>query len=673
MTTGETVGETAGKTIAPARSRSTGARGKGTAGALGQAWARDAALAAGPRPGSWADRLVGWAQRYPYAPLWIAIALGVLMRVVLTVHTNAMIDGDEAMVGIQAEHILQGQYPTYFYGQAYMGSLEAYLAAAIFAVFGPSNWALRAVTISLSPLLAYLTWRLARNLLPRDARTSPLLAGLAALVAAVPPVYDVVAELRTWGGQIEIYIITLALLVATVELADRLRAGARLRFLALRWLILGFIAGLGFWINPLISYALVTCALWLLPPLLARAFPVWWARLWRRPHPVTDFPTAPDSEAESRLLSYFPRTDARGREALAVTLFAIPGALIGGLPAWLYALANGASNILVYLVQPTVNPAVSGAARHGRLYLGAAITFRYFTCAGPRVLDGGLPPENFTWQIVHVALLIPPLLAIGAAFWQTRYSAPTTIRSGLPLLYAVVITLIFCLGTSAWPVTRHCSLDEAGRYAVPLALAEPLLLLAFFAVPPILSVLRGRFGRPPQPFSAAALQRGWSFALVVLLLFVGAQAITYPLVPADTTFQSPFYRYAPLNDTELLTYLKAHDIHAAWCNHWVGNIVTFQTDGQTVCADYFDQVILTGIRRPPGTLETVSANPDPSFILVLTEPYPVLAKELDAMKMPYTMAILKQAGVTVITPAYWVNPAKVSFGISEDYATNARR
>ncbi|HUY77697.1 MAG TPA: hypothetical protein VMV29_13070, partial [Ktedonobacterales bacterium] len=592
---------------------------------------------------------------------------------VLTFHTNAMIDGDEAMVGIQAERILQGQFPTYFYGQAYMGSLETYIAAAIFAVFGPSNWALRAVPILLSPLLAYLTWRLARSLLPRDARTSPLLAGLAALIAAVPPVYDAVTELRTWGGQIEIYIITLALLVATVELADRLRAGARLRFLALRWLILGFIAGLGFWINPLISYAFVTCGLWLLPPLLARAFPAFWARLWRRPDPVTNFPTAADSADESRLLSYFPRTDARGREALAVALFALPGALIGGLPAWIYALNNGAANIMVYLSQPTVSPAVSGAARHGRLFLGAAITARYFTCVGPRVLDGALPTEGFTWQILRIALLIPPLLAIGGAFWLSRYSAPTTIRSGLPLLYAVVITLVFCLGTSAWPSTKQCSYDQAGRYAVPLALVEPLLLLAFFAVPPILSVLRERFGRPPQAFSAAGLQRGWSFALVVLLLFVGAQAAIYPLVPADTTFQSPFYRYVPLNDTELLAYLKANDIHAAWCNHWVGNIVTFQTDGQTTCADYYDQIVRGGIHRPPGTLETVSADPNPSFILILTEPHPVLAQELDAMQIPYTMAILKQSGVTVITPHTRVDPATVIGGISEDYGINAQR
>src|SRR5689334_21286090 len=85
----------------------------------------------------WADRLATWVAGHPRFPLALAIVLTLLLRVALVVHTHAMIDGDEALLGIQAERILQGQYPTYFYAQPYMGSLEAYLAAALFAVFGP--------------------------------------------------------------------------------------------------------------------------------------------------------------------------------------------------------------------------------------------------------------------------------------------------------------------------------------------------------------------------------------------------------------------------------------------------------------------------------------------------------------------------------------------------------
>ena len=54
------------------------------------------------------------------------------------------IDSDESTMGIMALHIAyHGEYPIFFYGQGYMGSLEAYLAAIVFHIIGPSVLALR--------------------------------------------------------------------------------------------------------------------------------------------------------------------------------------------------------------------------------------------------------------------------------------------------------------------------------------------------------------------------------------------------------------------------------------------------------------------------------------------------------------------------------------------------
>src|SRR5215472_7476052 len=77
------------------------------------------------------------------SPLWLCLLLAFVLRMWLVIRTHGIVDGDEALVGIQAEHILRGELPMYFYGQPYMGSLEAYFAALIFAIFGPSAWALR--------------------------------------------------------------------------------------------------------------------------------------------------------------------------------------------------------------------------------------------------------------------------------------------------------------------------------------------------------------------------------------------------------------------------------------------------------------------------------------------------------------------------------------------------
>src|SRR5258708_17975030 len=77
-----------------------------------------------------------------FSPLWVCLLIALVLRLWLIVHTHGVIDGDESLVGRQAEHILQGEFPVYFYGHAYMGSLEVYLVALLFAIFGPSFWAL---------------------------------------------------------------------------------------------------------------------------------------------------------------------------------------------------------------------------------------------------------------------------------------------------------------------------------------------------------------------------------------------------------------------------------------------------------------------------------------------------------------------------------------------------
>src|SRR5579863_2159176 len=54
-----------------------------------------------------------------FSPLWLYFILAIILRAWLVIHTNGVIDGDESLVGIQAEHILRGEVPLYFYGQAY--------------------------------------------------------------------------------------------------------------------------------------------------------------------------------------------------------------------------------------------------------------------------------------------------------------------------------------------------------------------------------------------------------------------------------------------------------------------------------------------------------------------------------------------------------------------------
>src|SRR5712691_5712134 len=201
------------------------------------------------------------------SPLWLCLLVALIIRVWLTMRTNGIIDGDEALLGIQAEHILHGEWPIYFYGIPYFGSLEAYVASIIFAITGPSVAALRAETTFFGLLLVCVTWWLASLL--ADAARLPLYAKrcftiVASLVAALPPLYDGIIELRTGGGWIETFVLMLLLLIAAFRLTSRWHEGASHRELAWRWAVIGFIVGFGIWIYPLISEAIMAAALWII-------------------------------------------------------------------------------------------------------------------------------------------------------------------------------------------------------------------------------------------------------------------------------------------------------------------------------------------------------------------------------------------------------------------------
>src|SRR5713101_7213035 len=75
---------------------------------------------------------------------FLIIALATLLRIVLIAWGWPHSNSDEATMGIMAMHIAyHGEHPIFFYGQYYMGTLEAYLGAFFFRLFGVSVFALR--------------------------------------------------------------------------------------------------------------------------------------------------------------------------------------------------------------------------------------------------------------------------------------------------------------------------------------------------------------------------------------------------------------------------------------------------------------------------------------------------------------------------------------------------
>jgi hypothetical protein len=89
----------------------------------------------------------------PATIAWGAGILAFLVRVPFLFRYDLHFGGDSATCYLMALRILQGDRPFYFYGQDYQGALEAYVAAFLFRLFGPS--------IPLAGALSLLEWSLA--------------------------------------------------------------------------------------------------------------------------------------------------------------------------------------------------------------------------------------------------------------------------------------------------------------------------------------------------------------------------------------------------------------------------------------------------------------------------------------------------------------------------------
>lgn len=179
-------------------------------------------------------------------------------RVLADVVVDPVPSGDEAIVGLMARHILlQGERPVFYYGQDYLGSLEAYLAAACFALFGESTAALR-----LTPLLFWSGYVVLMGWLASQmigARLAPIAALLATIAS---PVVLYHARQAFGGSGAEMLCLGTAQLALAVAIARKEQPKGRRR-----WLLpsaFGLVVGLSLWVHFLSAVYTLAAALYVL-------------------------------------------------------------------------------------------------------------------------------------------------------------------------------------------------------------------------------------------------------------------------------------------------------------------------------------------------------------------------------------------------------------------------
>ena len=631
------------------------------------------------------------------SPLWICLLLALLVRVFLIIYTHAIIDGDEALVGIQSEKILQGILPVYYYAQPYMGSLEAYLIALLFAIFGPSTWVMRAEATLVSLLVVWLTWRFAAAL--ADAARLPAYAKryfmiFAALLAAVPPLYDTVIEIRTFGGYIETFVCMLLLLTSILRLTQRWHEGASSREIVLRWAGIGFVVGLGLWIYPLISSAILASATWIACDRIVE-----YIRLRK------ELFNAPRRFALATL---------NGLLKLAV---AIPTALLGFSPGIIWGASNQWANIAYFLQLGHQSPPVPGSVEsqyHGRIALTKALIGLYTKCTASRVVSGALPFEGDISAAVHIPLLVIGVASIVFAFGLVAFSfiyrRPFPVYTlqlvALPMLFAVCTAFAYCISSAAVNGLWSCEFDPTGRYTTPLLLSMPFFIaasLTFISIyiheksgpehpqgdapimdgapvhdrgipscspcPQAMRVLWKRVASLKLVRMVDGLSSPWGGSMrsrplkvaqgivfAFLALYLCVQFGTYGLADPTRTFQSPYCVYGPGDFDPIISYLQREHVHYVWAVNFIAYPIVLKTNSQIIAADPRSYARnLTEWNRIPENIQAVLHADRPTMMAFVhsNDAHPQILQMLDQAGITYQVARFPSGleyDVIVVTP-----------------------
>ncbi|MER6587793.1 DUF423 domain-containing protein [Micromonospora chalcea] len=430
-------------------------------------------------------------------------------------------NSDEATMGLAALHIARGDgFPVWFYGQAYMGTLEAYLAAPLIALAGPSVLVLRLPTLALYALFLLLSWRLTRRL-GGDRWYALLVVAVLALGAD----RVVKNQLIAGGGYPELNPAGAALALLTVGLCVT-GAGARLP----RWAAWGLIAGVLLWVDPLILPYVLTLG----------ALLVAWR--WR---------------------------ELAGRAGVVLA-----GALLlGTAPMLVDSLRHGRNPVAAVLAAGGTGASADWADRlYGGLVLGPPLAMGF--CS---------PGRCATWQLWW-ALAFPVLLLLAAfTAWHTlrrTWGGPRSVeRVSAGVRLALLGGAAGVLAAYAVSNAAGRTPIESSRYLSCLAVAVPALLWPLWqAVRPLAEVesIKATGGRAAG--ARARVAGVGAVAVLAGVLGTGA-ATTVEVIRAAPAVHAEADRHRSLVDT-----LGALGVRHVRGGYWTCNRLTYATGENVLCA-----------------------------------------------------------------------------------------
>lgn len=348
-----------------------------------------------------------------FAVYLIPLVIAAVMKIILSPADLTPFNADEAIVALMARHINMGNIPAFFYGQYYMGSLDAMIVAIGFRLFGEAVWVVRFVQS-----LLYLGTIVTAMMLAFRILESHRAAFYTGMILAIPPINVSLYSTVSLGGYGEMLLMGNLLLLGGLSLIKQINnAKSKLDWkLAAGFLAWGIGAGFAFWVFGL-------TLVYSLPVLII----VFWTYLKKSPANI-----------------------------LLPALILLVGGLLGSSPWWMAAVQSGDLGILTELAGGAIKSTDPGSW----LIKPLNRLINLFVFGGTAML--GLRPP---WDIRWLMLPILPLILI---FWLAVliHSIRVVLNNKATPGFSVLslISLILVAGFVFSPYGG----DPSGRYFLPM-------------------------------------------------------------------------------------------------------------------------------------------------------------------------------------------------------------
>jgi hypothetical protein len=521
---------------------------------------------------------------YELSMLAIVLLASLLRVLFISLHWPAT-TSDEGIMDLMALHIANhGEHPIFFYGQAYMGSLEAYIGALLFKIFGVSVFSVRLGLIPFFALFLVCIYFLTRLLYNRP------LALFTLVILSLGSSDIVPRQLKAIGGYPEVVFFAAFIFLVASKLALTSQPSRHRHIQLQRGLLyasLGFMTGLALWVDQLILPFIATAALLLLlfctRELFSRAGLYTLLGIIIGALPLIYYNLT--SPFDHNSLAVLLKLQHAGLDELAANHIPRIQQLVG---AFLVSLPMVTS---FQLLCPVAHLPMFGP--------GTAQTLQ---CT---LLQGG-------WSLGYCTLWISAVLLAGYTLWQLWRQQPhtwsfterqTTIKECARLLLLLSAALSFALyalspGAALYPTTNT-------RYLICMLVATPALLWPLWH---------------DFDLHRAAIQYRWlcSFILRVglLLLIVamfagGTVNIVKDIPDAQATYAT---------QQALIDHLEHIGATRIYSEYWTCYRLAFQSDEHIICANLNENLTLGGAteNRYPPYYEQVKAVTNPTYVFPTT-------------------------------------------------------